>query len=92
VRLLLLYIFSASLNIERFDIIHIPINVWFLISVTLFSIYILFQQPILPGETILDSLLNASKSVSIAYIYGSIILNIYYAIFNRKDITEYVKN
>lgn len=84
VRILLLLFFSHYLKIERFGVIHLPINQVFLVAVSLYSLYLLWGQPFQIGDLPISGLFYLFQSVVSVYATGSILLQIYY-MFSRKE-------
>jgi hypothetical protein len=83
-RIVFLFIFSAYLKIERFDVTHISINKLVLGLITAHSIFILFKNPVSVGELAIDTLFNLLQSTTIAYISASVLLDAYYFLISTK--------
>lgn len=87
IRIILLFFLSSYLEIERFNVTHIPINYFILTAVTIYSFFVLFQQPVLPVELPIDFFANVFQSSAFAFTSGSIILHFYYVFLNKKPQT-----
>lgn len=84
VRIILLFFFSGYLKIKRIGIVHMPMSRTALTLISLYSLYLLWKQPVQTGELLIDTLFYLFQSVAIVYATGSMIFQIYY-MFSRKE-------